>query len=149
MRGLLSLLKQTRLRRGPPEGRAGRLLVRALLVETEALAVNFEQTFSRFPVLTFATHALAEDARVELAVTRFANAIQNTIGFRRQLRTQPLFEIRRNVTGQSQHVYECRLRARFLRTLQQHRNVCRESGNHRRDTDAYADPRGGERFHRV
>src|SRR5215217_1561344 len=98
MRGRLSPLKQARLRRGPPERRAGRLLVRALPVETEPLGVNFEETFGRFPVLTFATHALAEDARVELAFTRFANAIQNTIGFRRQLRTQALFEIRRNIT---------------------------------------------------
>src|SRR4051794_36300761 len=98
MRALLSLLKQARLRRGPSEGRAGRLLVRALLIETEPLGVNFEETFGRFPVLTFATHALAEDARVELAFTRFANAIQNTIGFRRQFRTQPLFEIGRNIT---------------------------------------------------
>src|SRR5215213_7592228 len=107
MHGPLSLLKQTRLSGGATEGRAGGLLVRALLVETEALAVNFEETFGGFPVLTLATHALAEHARVELAVTCFANSIEDTVGFRRQLRTQPLFEIRRNVTGQAQHVDEC------------------------------------------
>src|SRR5689334_22306044 len=103
----------------------------ALLVETETLRMNFEETLGGFPVLTFATHALTEDARVELTVTGFANAIQDTVGFRRQLRTQALFEIWRYITGQSQHVDECILSARFLRTLQQHRNVRRETWNHR------------------
>src|ERR1044072_1821104 len=144
MRGLLSLLKQTCLRRWAAERRAGRLLMRALLVGTEALGVNFLETFGCFPVLTFATHALAEDARVEFSVTRFANAIQHAISFRRQLRAQALFEIWRNVTRQAQHVDECRLRARFLRSLQQHRNVCRETRNHGRDADAHRDPRRSE-----
>jgi len=83
MRGLLSLLKQTRLRRGPPEGRAGRLLVRALLVETEALAVNFEETFSRFPVLTLSSHTFTEGARVQLTFARIANSMEDAISFGR------------------------------------------------------------------
>src|SRR5689334_10781042 len=133
MHGRLSLLKQTGLRRGSPEGRASRLLMCALLIETETLGVNFEETLGGFPVLTFATHALAEDARVEFSFTRFTNAIQDAVGFRRQLRTQALLEVRRDVTRQTQHVNECRLRARFFRSLQQHRNVCRETWNHGRD----------------
>jgi hypothetical protein len=149
MQRLLSLLQTDWLGPWAPEGRAGRLLVCAFLVEAETLAVNFEETFSRFPVLPFAAHAFAEDARVEFAVTRFANAIQNTIGFRRQLRTQTLFEIRRNVTGQAQHVDE-RSTPRPLPSLAStKRNVCRETGNYGRDADADSDSRGGERFHRV
>src|SRR4026209_2589822 len=99
MHGRLCLLKQTRLCGGSSEGRACGCLVRAFLVETEALAVDFEESFGSFPVLTFAAHAFAKDARIEFAVACFTNSIQHTIGFRRQLRTQTLFEIRRNIAG--------------------------------------------------
>ena len=65
MTGRLSLFsEQTGLRGRATEGRAGRCLVCALLVEAETLAVNLEQTFGGFPVLTLAAHALAEDARI-------------------------------------------------------------------------------------
>src|SRR5689334_91006 len=150
MTGRLSLFsEQTGLRGGTAEGSSRGRLVRAFLVETETLGMDLEETFGCFPVLTFAAHALAEDARIEFAVACFADSIQHTVGFRRQLLTQTLFEVWRNVAGQTQHVDERILRARFFRALQQHRNIGRETRNNRRDADAHSDSRGGERFHRM
>jgi len=46
------------------------------------------------PVLAFAAHALAKDARVEFAAARVANAVQDAVGFGREFFAQALFEIR-------------------------------------------------------
>src|ERR1051325_11648786 len=103
----LSLIsEQRRLRGRTAKGGAGGSLMHAFLIEAEALAMNLEQTFGRFPVLTFAAHAFTEDTRVQLAFARFANAIEHAVSFSRQLLTQTFYEIRRDVAGQAQHVDE-------------------------------------------
>src|SRR5688500_3434672 len=102
----MSLTKQAGLCGGPAKGSAGRFLTCVFLIKTETLAVDFEQPLSRFPVLTFAAHSFAEDARVQFSTTCFANSVHHTIGFSRQLLAQTFFKIRRNVAGQSQHVDE-------------------------------------------
>src|SRR5689334_20967537 len=114
----LSLVsEQRRLRGRTAERSPGGSLVRAFLVESETLAVNPEQTLGGFPVLTFAAHAFAERAGVQLAVARFANPVEHAISFGRQLLTQTFLEIRSDIAGQAQHVDERRLGARFFRAF--------------------------------
>src|SRR6185369_7652158 len=107
------------------ESGAGRGLVSAFLIETQARGVNLEQTFGRRPVFAFAAHAFTKHARVEFSTTRFANSVHHAVGFGGQLFAQTFFEIRRDVTGQSQHVDERVLSASVLRTLQKHRDIGR------------------------
>src|SRR5262245_25356237 len=76
------------------------------LVESQALAINFEEFRLRVPVLTLAAHAFAKDARIQFASTRVTNAIENAIGFGRQVFAQTLFEIRSDAARQAQHVDE-------------------------------------------
>src|SRR6185503_20294489 len=96
-------LKQRSLGGRAAKGRSGGGLVRALFVETETLGVDFEQAFGCFPVLTFSAHAFTKDARIEFAIARLANSIQDTIGFSRQFLAQTLLEVRRNIARQAQH----------------------------------------------
>ena len=89
----------------------------AALVEAEALAVNFEETFSGFPVLTLATHAFAEDGGIELSTARFADPVHHAIGFGRQFLAQALFKIRRDTARQTKHVDESQLGSGVFRAF--------------------------------
>jgi hypothetical protein len=71
----------------------------AVLVEAEPPCIYLEEFFLGVPVLAFAAHALAKDARVQHAAARVADPIQNPVGLRRQFLAQPLFKIRRNATA--------------------------------------------------
>src|ERR1041385_5690716 len=142
-------LEQAGLSGGTAKGSGRGSFVGARLVETESLTMNGEESFGRRPVFAFAAHAFTKDTRVELTVACFANAVQHTISFRRQLLTQTLFKIRRDTPGQTQHVYESELRTRVFRALQQDRYVTAQTGNHRRNADADCDAGARERFHRV
>jgi hypothetical protein len=70
-------------------------LADAMLVEAEAASINLDQLFLRVPVLAFAAHALANDARVQPSAARVADAIQNAVGLGWKFLAQTLFEIRR------------------------------------------------------
>jgi hypothetical protein len=60
----------------------------SMLVKAESSGVDLKQLFLRVPVLASAAHALAKDARVQLAAARVAYAIQNAIGFGGKLLAQ-------------------------------------------------------------
>src|SRR5690349_14957171 len=109
----------------------------ALLIETLSFAMNLKETFGGFPILSFASHALAKHTRVELSVASFSNTIQNTICTSRHLVAQLFFEIRRHAARQSKHVNESFCRACLFRALQQNWDVTRQARNHRCYTDAY------------
>src|SRR5437868_2526968 len=94
----VSLLTEQRSLRGwPAEGGRVRGLVRSLLVEAEAFAMNFEETLGGFPVLAFAAHAFTKDARIEFAIASFANSVHHSIGLRRQFLAQTFLKIRRDI----------------------------------------------------
>src|SRR5262249_29180426 len=91
----------------------------------------------------------AKDTRIEFAAARFPDSVQHTISFGRQLFAQALLEIRRNVSGQPQHVDERALRTGFFRTFQQHGDVSGKSGYDWRYPDSDSDSCAGECFHRM
>ena len=58
------LSEQTRLGCGSAESTTLGLLMSALFIKPKSLAMNLEQSFCCFPILTFPAHSLAEDTRV-------------------------------------------------------------------------------------
>src|SRR5947207_15274624 len=93
--------EQRSLSRWPAEGGGACGLVRAFLVEAETFAMDLEEAFGRFPVLTFPAHAFAEDAGVEFAAASFADSVHYSVGFGRQLVTQTVFTIWRYIDPQA------------------------------------------------
>ena len=47
----------------------------AMLIEAKPPGVNIEEFFLRVPVLTLATHAFTELARIEFSPTRIAHSV--------------------------------------------------------------------------
>ena len=111
--------KQRSLCSGAAEGVCAHLTLAAdaMLVKSKSSGVNLKQLFLRVPVLALAAHPFAKDARVQFAATRIAYAVQNAIGFGRELLAQARFEIRRDAAGQAQHVDERSVGAAVFRAL--------------------------------
>src|SRR5688500_15660503 len=120
------LMKQRALRRWSAESVSVRVAIAAnsMLVKAELSAINLKQFFLRIPVLPFAAHAIVEDARVDFAVARVADSIQDSISFRRKFFAQTLFEVGSNTARQAQHVDEGFRRATVFRALEKAWNVC-------------------------
>lgn len=58
--------------------------------------MDFEEPLGRFPILAFAAHPFAENARVQLAFPRFFDSIQDAVSFGGQLGVQALLKVRSN-----------------------------------------------------
>src|SRR5688572_33208278 len=112
-------MKQRSMRRWSAEGVPVRVAVAAdaMLVKAELSAINLEEFFLRIPVLPFAAHAIVEDARVNFAAARVANAVQDTISFGRKFFAQTLFKVGSHTARQAEHVDEGFRRATVFRAL--------------------------------
>src|SRR5260370_39269272 len=110
-----------------------------MLVEAKPAGVNLKQLFLRVPVLAFAAHALAKDARVQFAAACVAYAIKNAIGLGREFFAQTLFEISRYAAGQAQHVDGRSVGAAVFRALEKFANVARQAGRSRSNADTHVD----------
>src|SRR5438045_7004225 len=97
----------------------------SMLVETEAPCVNTEEFRLRVPVLTLAAHAFVEGARVELATTRITDTIEHAISFGGKFLAEPLFKVRSDAAGKTQHVEKRLRRSAFFGAFQQPGNVRR------------------------